>query len=68
MYYDFNPIEKDGERNIWCQYYEDCLDYAVKKDWRSWDCSACKHLLNQKSKIGEALQGKGQRVFSELQQ
>jgi len=43
-----NPIPKQGERNVNCPFYNDCLDYAVKGSWQSWNCSQCSHkLLNQ---------------------
>ena len=48
---DLNPVEKDGERNIWCKYYDACLDYVVENFWQRWDCSQCKHLTNQELKI-----------------
>jgi hypothetical protein len=38
-----NPIPKTGERNIYCPYYNDCLDYAVTHSWETWDCSQCPH-------------------------
>ena len=47
-----NPIPNQGKRNIYCPYYSDCLDYAIKFSWESWDCSQCPHkfieqLLNE---------------------
>jgi hypothetical protein len=42
-----NPIHKQGERNIFCPYYNNCLDYAVKRSWQSWNCSQCPHKLIQ---------------------
>ena len=38
-----NPIRKRGERNIYCPFYNDCLDYAVECFWPSWSCSQCPH-------------------------
>jgi hypothetical protein len=35
------PINKRGERNIYCPHYKDCLDYAVECSWPSWNCSEC---------------------------
>jgi len=51
MLYDLNPVEKEGERNIWCEHYDTCLDYVVDKFWQRWDCSQCKHRSNQELKI-----------------
>jgi hypothetical protein len=40
---DAIPRCKLGERNALCPYYEGCLDHAVKRRWRFWDCSVCLH-------------------------
>jgi hypothetical protein len=40
---DANPLCKPGERNALCPYYEYCLDYAVERHWRFWNCSVCPH-------------------------
>ncbi len=42
-----NPIRKRGERNIYCPFYSDCLDYVVKHFWQYWSCSQCPHKLMQ---------------------
>jgi hypothetical protein len=36
-----NPIRKRGERNVYCPFYNDCLDYAIKHFWQFWNCSHC---------------------------
>lgn len=37
-----NPISGEGEKNLYCQFYSDCLDYiAKKKSWKSWNCEKC---------------------------
>ena len=41
------PIPKRGERNIYCPFYNDCLDYAVKRFWQCWSCSECPYKLMQ---------------------
>jgi hypothetical protein len=38
-----NPIPKRGERNIYCPFYGECLDHAVKYSWQSWNCAHCAH-------------------------
>jgi hypothetical protein len=43
MNFEGDPLEKKGKRNLWCECYNDCLDYAVKNHWRVWSCSKCKH-------------------------
>ncbi len=38
-----NPISvvKEKARNIFCPNYGECLDYAAKLNWLSWDCVDC---------------------------
>jgi hypothetical protein len=31
----------EGHRNLFCHYYDACLDEAVKKGWNSWTCTRC---------------------------
>ena len=33
--------EVDLHRSIGCSQYEDCLDAALRKSWRSWSCARC---------------------------
>ncbi len=39
------PINPDrgveGHRNLFCSFYDACLDEAVKKGWNSWTCARC---------------------------
>jgi hypothetical protein len=39
------PINPDrgveGHRNLFCGFYDSCLDEAVKKAWNSWTCTRC---------------------------
>lgn len=35
------PHYKQGDRNVFCPHYGDCLDEAVKKAWDYWNCSEC---------------------------
>jgi hypothetical protein len=39
------PINPDrgveGQRNLFCQFYDGCLDEAVKRGWNSWTCVRC---------------------------
>ena len=44
-----NPIPARGERNIYCPYYNNCLDYAVQDWWDSWNCSQCAYRSIKKS-------------------
>jgi hypothetical protein len=47
-----NPIHKSGNRNLYCPYYEGCLDHAVESRWRYWDCCECAHKSKQESITG----------------
>jgi hypothetical protein len=40
---NLNPVQKSGERNYFCPFYSDCLDFAVKEAWKSWRCLECRH-------------------------
>ena len=39
------PINPDrgveGHRNLFCSFYDACLDEAVKQGWSSWTCTRC---------------------------
>ena len=39
------PINPDrgveGHRNLFCSFYDGCLDEAVRKGWNSWTCVRC---------------------------
>ncbi len=39
------PINPDrgveSQRNLFCGYYDACLDEAVKRGWNSWTCVRC---------------------------
>ncbi len=41
------PQEKISEanvlRNVFCPYYNSCLDNAVRKNLPGWDCTSCAH-------------------------
>ena len=40
------PIRKKGDRNVFCPYYRDCLDFVIEKTWQDWDCRDCRHHSN----------------------
>ena len=42
-----NPINRGGNKNALCPHYTGCLDLAVRRHWRSWDCSECTHKSEQ---------------------
>ena len=42
------PIKKFGKRNVFCRHYNDCLDYAVNKQWRNFACpTECAFILDK---------------------
>jgi hypothetical protein len=43
MIKDCNPVQIEGERNIFCPHYRDCLDHASKNYWEYWTCQDCAH-------------------------
>ena len=44
-----NPVRRQGSRNIFCPFYKECLDDAIKGSWQDWDCGDCPHKLNHKN-------------------
>lgn len=32
----------DKHRSVSCAEYDDCLDTALRRSWRSWSCGRCK--------------------------
>lgn len=49
-----NPIHKSGHKNVFCPFYEQCLDAAVRRRWKCWDCSACPQKAKEES-LSEAI-------------
>lgn len=43
MYRTCNPTPEAGDRNVFCPYYDHCLDQAVDQAWKTWHCSQCAH-------------------------
>ena len=35
--------EANAPRNVFCPYYRDCLNDAVRKNLPGWDCTSCAH-------------------------
>jgi len=44
-----NPLRRQGNRNVFCAFYRECLDDAIKGSWQDWDCDDCQHKLNHKN-------------------
>jgi hypothetical protein len=43
----YNPVHKRAERNVFCPYYANCLDYAIEEAWEYWGCCDCSQRFNQ---------------------
>ena len=35
------PRRGTGERNLECEFYKNCLDIAVRRNWKTWKCNEC---------------------------
>lgn len=57
---DLNPVNQKGERNIWCEHYDECLDTAATNRWKGFDCSLCKHRSNKAMRTQVLLRNKNQ--------
>jgi DNA-binding response OmpR family regulator len=44
-----NPVWRQGNRNVFCPLYKECLDDAIKGSWQDWDCNDCLHKLNHQN-------------------
>ena len=44
------------KRNVWCPFYERCLDVAIAGEWASWHCAGCSYrsLESKPAPDGEA--------------
>jgi len=49
-----HPVQRPGERNLRCPYYNDCLDHAAKSFWEYFTCSECAH-RSQKHSMSNGL-------------
>ena len=43
------PKRGEGERNVFCFYYGECLDEAIDREWGSWECSRCLHRKDRRA-------------------
>ena len=44
-----NPLYRKGNRNVFCSFYSDCLDDAIKGSWEHWDCDDCRYKSNHEN-------------------
>ncbi len=66
MSFKANPTRKSGTRNIYCPYYDNCLDYSAKRNWQHWDCSQCSHKRAKKPIIDDHVMVKDSSPCYEL--
>jgi len=43
MNHNGNPVHTKGDKNVFCPYYDNCLDHAVELHWEYWTCLHCQH-------------------------
>lgn len=46
------PDDVEQRRSLSCSEYDQCLDAAYRRDWKSWTCERCNIFL-----LGSALRG-----------
>jgi hypothetical protein len=61
-----NPIHKKGDRNVFCPYYGNCLDYAIEKSWEYWDCCDCGYQFNEEGSPELQLTASGTIAYYEV--
>jgi hypothetical protein len=44
------PLRREGNRNDFCPFYNDCLDHAVRESWEQWTCLECSQQFNQEAR------------------
>lgn len=59
------PKRGEGDRKADCRYYNDCLDHAAGKDWKTFNCESCEQY--QGGDKSEADKPENKRVCSECQ-
>ena len=61
-----NPIHKKGDRNVFCPYYGNCLNYAIEKSWGYWDCCDCVYQFNEEGRPELQLTASGTIAYYEV--
>lgn len=44
-----NPSQRQGKRNVFCPYYSECLDFAIRNGWMQWSCTKCRERFNKEA-------------------
>ena len=42
-----NPLQRKGERNVFCPLYNLCLNHAINESWQNFACGDCLNKLDQ---------------------
>ncbi len=50
MNQNYNPLPRKGERNVFCPFYDHCLNHAINKSWRYWNCGECRYKFDQRAR------------------
>jgi hypothetical protein len=61
-----NPVHRKGDRNDFCPFYGDCLDFVVKNSWTDWDCSECPHKMREDARPEFQLTSRGTIPYYEV--
>lgn len=56
---------KQLTRNVFCEHYGTCLDYAIEKDWEGFTCGRC-HAFKNESMAPEQRAREAQRCMALL--
>ncbi len=60
------PVGKGGHRNIFCPYYNECLNYAIQEYWEDWNCTSCENVANEEAKPEMRMTVSGSVPYYEL--
>ncbi|RJR36026.1 MAG: hypothetical protein C4576_24225 [Desulfobacteraceae bacterium] len=44
-----NPSRTRGRRNVFCWFYSKCLDVAIERKWKQWNCAKCEQRFNRQA-------------------
>lgn len=61
-----NPLYEQGEKNVFCPYYRECLDYACNNCWEYWSCLDCEHRCKKEAIAGVFLSAQNSDPYYSL--
>jgi len=56
------PSQGNGIKNIACEKYKECLDIAIKKEWKTFNCEKCPSFADQKQSCAVAHRTENKKV------